>query len=93
MARRRSVVTVPYPVTFEEDTRPEGSLRFADPSKAEFPRHIHTFNEPHSNAMGESHGVRSMTGMLVPWDDRHVNDPWAVMNRKRGVVDPAGEEN
>jgi hypothetical protein len=88
MARRRVPSVVFGLIGVEENSRPIGSLRFADPSTAELPRHIHTFNEPHSpNSVGEQNGVRSMTGDLVPWPDRHTTDLWAAMNRKRGVTD------
>jgi hypothetical protein len=73
----------------EEDTRPVGAVRFADPSTAEFPRHIHTFNEPHSpRSTGECSGVRSQTGEYVPWPDRRTDaNVWEAMNRKRGVFE------
>lgn len=91
-----------------EDTRPAGALRMADPSAAEFPRNIHTFNEPHSNqaARGsEQNGVRTVTGALVPYHDRRGGGPeysfgrreshdaaWSAMNKKRGVSDDCGEK-
>lgn len=84
--RRRGIVTIG--MATEEDARPAGALRFADPSTSEFPRHIHPFNEPHNpRATGEQHGVRSMTGSLVPWGDHHPGDAWREMNAKRGVSD------
>lgn len=77
----------------EPDPKPVGSLRFADPSAAEFPRHIHTFNEPFSReGVGECHGIDSQTGALVSWDDRHTTkDTWSEMNRKRGVFEGEDE--
>ena len=77
----------------EEDTRPVGAVRFADPSTAEFPRHIHTFNEPHSRrASGENDGIRSQTGEYVPWPDRRTDaNLWRAMNAKRGLTDEEDE--
>jgi len=91
MARRNRLM----PATFvepEPDTRPTGSVLFADPSTAEFPRQIHAFNDPRgNNSHGEQNGVRTMTGRLVPWNDRQSETTgeglWANMNRKRGVKD------
>jgi hypothetical protein len=62
---------------------------FADPSKAEYPRHIHTFNDPESpRSNGEQNGIRSITGRLVPYGVRQYEpDPWGAMNKKRGVAD------
>lgn len=74
----------------EVEPLPSGSLRFADPSASEFPRHIHTFNDPYSknNAFGEQRGVDSQTGDLVPWHDRHTNRNLArEYNKKRGVYE------
>jgi len=91
MARRRNI-PVPFQMP-EEDTRPIGALRFADPSTAELPRHIHTFNEPFSpSSHGEQHGVRSTTGRLVPWKDCYPEDTWAAMRKKRGLTEEEKEE-
>ena len=86
MARKRGSSPFPEP---EEDKRPAGSVMFADPSKAEYPRHLNTFNEPYNpRATGDLEGIRSITGRLVPWPSRQYEpDPWESMNRKRGVVD------
>jgi len=59
----------------EEDTRPIGSLLFADPSKAEFARHIHVFNEPHSpRSRPESPtSIRTVTARETTyWDPKHT---------------------
>jgi len=70
------------------DERPLGALRYADPSTAEFPRHIHTYNEPFSRrSIGENNGIRSVTGSMVPYGDRHTADSWAAMERKKGTLE------
>jgi hypothetical protein len=85
----RRTFPLPFMLGEEPDPKPVGSLRFADPSAGEFPRHIHTFNDPHNkDAVGECHGIDSQTGALVSWDSRHTDkDTWAEMNKKRGVYE------
>jgi hypothetical protein len=58
----------------EVDTRPIGSVLFADPSKAAFPQQIHTFNEPHSpRAHGHQSGIRTVTARETTfWDPKRT---------------------
>ena len=88
---RRVRIGLPSIFAVEEDTRPSGEVLFADPSMAEFPRHVRTFNEPHSpRSTGEQSGIRTLSGgNCVPYGDRYWNetDPWAAMNKKRGTVE------
>jgi len=101
MSRRGKSDRPIHEVEFVPDERPIGALRYADPSTAEFPRHIHTFNEPYSpRSKGANEGIRSMTGGMVPWHDRHNVDEisympgkerksdglWAAMARKKGTL-------
>jgi hypothetical protein len=57
-----------------EDSRPIGSLLFADPSKAAFPQQIHTYNEPFSpRASGHQHGIRTVTARETTyWDPKRT---------------------
>jgi hypothetical protein len=81
-----------FDLVAEQDTRPTGSLQFADPSTAELPRHIQTFNDPHSpRSTGECSGINTRTGRLVPYGDRRSGDVWAEMNAKRGVSEKEDE--
>lgn len=80
MARRRGLAAIFRIAEAEPDTRPTGSLLFADPAAAQFPRQVHTFNDPPSgSASGTCEGIQSM--------GRYTGDAWANMNRKRGVDD------
>ena len=95
MARRR----IPVPVVAFEvpvDERPVGAVLFADPSKAEFARHVHTHNWPetHQGNQFRQDGVQSITGTMVPYGSRQfvAERPWDAMNRKRGVTDCDTEE-
>jgi hypothetical protein len=67
--RRRYVVP-----EIVEDTRPIGSLVFADPSKAAFPRQIHTFNDLRMHtAVGHQDGIRTVTAReLTYYDPKHT---------------------
>lgn len=83
--------------TFEEDTRPHGSVLFADPSMATLTGRVKTFNEPHSkNAAGKMTGIRSMTGRLTPYGDRTGTSTgegaWSSMNEKRGTTAETEDE-
>jgi hypothetical protein len=95
MARNGKLLAVVTGVEYSPppEERPEGALRFADPSAAAFPRAVHTFDPPDyrsTNAQSGrdmAGGVRSMTGTLVPWESRQpYEDSWEAMNRKRGVI-------
>lgn len=74
----------------EEDTRREGSTKFADPSTARMTRDIHSFNEPHSlhGSNGEQCGIRTPFGHQSPYSQTADGQrAWEHMNRKRGVAD------
>lgn len=66
----------PQPPAVPEDTRPIGSLLFADPSAAAFPQQIHTFNDPRSSrTSGEQHGIRTVTARETTyWDPKRTRD-------------------
>jgi hypothetical protein len=72
----------------EPDTRPIGGLLNADPSGAEFARHIHVFNDPASKhgcncEHGEDKGIRTVRS-----DMRHFYDPqWEKRHPPEGGND------
>lgn len=90
MARRARSVPIPWSEP-PPDTRPRGTVRFADAPTSILNERVSTFNDPHSPGLkGTSEGVR-------PVENDDVRRRWGyngaegveIMNRKRGV---AGDE-
>lgn len=82
MARRH----VPIAFTIPEDTRPSGTVQFADPTRAEQCGDVHTFNEPYSpRSQGHQDGIKPTFERRNPWvQQQSGRNAWAEMNRKRG---------
>lgn len=80
MARRRFAFMVP--VEAEPDTRPHGTVLFADPSMAGYTENIRTcdpFRPDPDHDDGRRQGVRSINKRHLPfydpqWDRRHPKD-------------------
>lgn len=82
MARRR-------PKAIPEDTRPLGSVHWADPSRNGMADRIRTFNFPHDSQVSGEGGIRSAG---YPYNSSalssHAGDrQWAAMQRRKGVSD------
>lgn len=74
MAKRGRGIYLSLPEA-EPDTRPIGSLLFADSSGAEFPRRIHPFNDPFSPRArpDNQHGIRTVTARETTfWDPKRT---------------------
>ncbi len=70
MARRRGFA-LGVLIEPEPDTRPIGSVLFADPSTAAFTSQVHTFNEPFSprSRPTSPEGIRSVTARETTYYD------------------------
>jgi len=92
--RRRGPIAISIHAEVEEDTRPLGSVRFADPSTADMTSRFNTFNEPYSpSSKGTQTGIRSVrTDRLGLSGYGLGGDQWSEMNRKRGVFDKDDEK-
>lgn len=91
MRPRRIAIALPV---MQEDTRPVGALRFADPSAQGFASAVHTFDAPTpNNSHGRQDGARSNFGSKSPWANAYGGDEQLrAMNRKRGFEDGEQEQ-
>lgn len=87
-----------WQVEVEQDERPSGSVLFGDPSYARMTRHVTTWNDPRNidNAVGEQHGIDSLSPEMIPYHDRTLQstgeNAWRQMARKKGVLQEEPED-
>lgn len=74
-----------YGAEVEEDTRPLGSVSWADPA-AGMTERIHTFNEPRSpDTPSEQRGIRNGCSNIPFMAAYNSHEQLRAMNRRKGI--------